>query len=249
MSKTSNLYPKNFKLWAVIPAAGSGRRFSAQALKQYQILQAKTVLEHSVAALQQLPLSACVLAISAEDDVARGLFSTDTTLHYCEGGAERVNSVINALNYLSTFAADDDWVLVHDAARPCVHIDNLKQLLHTAIEYQQSAILATPVRDTLKKATATMHAQGDENMCIERTVSRVDLWQAQTPQIAQLGKLRTALEKALTAGVEITDEASALEHSGLKVRLVIGRADNIKITYPEDLNMADLILSAHKQTA
>lgn len=244
MSKTSNLYPKNFKLWAVIPAAGSGRRFSAHTLKQYQLLQSKTVLEHSVAALQQLPLSACVLAISAHDDVARDLFSTDSTLHFCEGGDERVHSVLNALNYLSTFAAEDDWVLVHDAARPCVHLDNLNQLLQCAIELQHSAILATPVRDTLKKATTAMQS-GHGGIAIQHTVSRVDLWQAQTPQIARLGQLKAALEKALADDLAITDEASALEHSGLVVNVVTGRADNIKITYPEDLNMADLILSAH----
>lgn len=252
MSNPSNLYPKNFNLWAVIPAAGSGRRFATDALKQYQLLCGQTVLEHSIRALSQLPLSGVVLAIAEDDDLASKLsFATSEHAHFCVGGAERVNSVLNALNYLSTFASPEDWVLVHDAARPCVHIDSLNQLVNVAIEQQQSAILATPVRDTLKKSsqiTLDQYFDGaSKNLYIAHTVSREDLWQAQTPQIAQLAVLKAVLEQALADGVSITDEASALEHCEYPVHLVMGRADNIKITYPEDLGMAELILTSQQK--
>ena len=228
------------KLWAIIPAAGSGSRFSKTELKQYQMIQGQTVLEHTVARLNQLPLTGYVLAINEKDDVAQTLaFSNIEKAHFCFGGQERVLSVLNALEYLSCIASDDDWVFVHDAARPCVSLDCLENLVNTAIEQNQAAILAIPVRDTLKRVVI-----GTE---IQATVDRSTLWQAQTPQIAQLGMLKKAIQQALVDGATITDEASALEHIGEKVSVVAGRSDNIKITYAEDLDLAKLILSA--QTA
>lgn len=228
------------KLWAIIPAAGSGSRFSKTELKQYQMIQGQTVLEHTVARLNQLPLTGYVLATSEKDDVAQTLaFSNIEKAHFCLGGQERVHSVLNALEYLSSIASDDDWVFVHDAARPCVSLDCLENLVNTAIEQNQAAILAIPVRDTLKRVVV-----GTE---IQATVDRSTLWQAQTPQMAQLGILKKAIQQALVDGATITDEASALEHIGEKVSVVAGRSDNIKITYAEDLDLAKLILSA--QTA
>ncbi|TCM64512.1 2-C-methyl-D-erythritol 4-phosphate cytidylyltransferase [Acinetobacter calcoaceticus] len=237
--KMMNQYPNSPKLWAVIPAAGSGRRFSATDLKQYQVILGQTVLEHSVQALNHLPLAGYVLALGAEDDFAATLqLSTRSLAHFCLGGAERVDSVLNALNYLMKMADPEDWVLVHDAARPCVAPLNLDGLLHTAIDTAHSAILATPVRDTLKHVGAD-HA-------ITHTVSREQLWQAQTPQISKLGLLKHALETALADGVSVTDEASALEYISAPVQVVLGRSDNIKITYPEDLTLAELILQSRK---
>ena len=228
------------KLWAIIPAAGSGSRFSKTELKQYQIIQGQTVLEHTVARLNQLPLTGYVLATSEKDDVAQTLaFSNIEKAHFCLGGQERVQSVLNALEYLSSIASEEDWVFVHDAARPCVSLDCLENLVNTAIEQNQAAILAIPVRDTLKRVVV-----GTE---IQATVDRSTLWQAQTPQIAQLGILKKAIQQALVDSATITDEASALEHIGEKVSVVAGRSDNIKITYAEDLDLAKLILSA--QTA
>lgn len=230
-------HQKLHKLWAVIPAAGSGRRFSSTDLKQYQTIQGKTVLEHSVQRLNDLDLSGYVLAIAADDAVAMTLnLRHRDKAHFCQGGTERVHSVLNALNYLSSIANDDDWVLVHDAARPCVSRESLQALLDQALLSQQSAILAMPVRDTLKRVA---HARE-----ITETVSREQLWQAQTPQIAQLGRLKQALEFALAKDLLITDEASALEYMGMPVHVVEGRADNIKITYPSDLDLARLILQA-----
>ena len=225
------------KLWVILPAAGSGSRFSKTELKQYQMIQERTVLEHTVARLNQLPLAGYVLAIGVQDNVAKTLpFSSLEKAHFCLGGAERVNSVLNALNYLSQIASEDDWVLVHDAARPCVSLDCLQQLVNTAITNDQAAILAIPVRDTLKRVVT--------NFDIEETVDRSMLWQAQTPQMAKLGVLKRAIEQALQDGATITDEASALEHIGEQVSVVQGRSDNIKITYPDDLELAKLILQA-----
>ncbi|WP_130802544.1 2-C-methyl-D-erythritol 4-phosphate cytidylyltransferase [Acinetobacter ihumii] len=229
------------KLWAVIPAAGSGSRFSKTELKQYQTIQHKTVLEHTLDRLNTLPLAGYVLAISQQDTVAKTLdFTVPEKAHFCLGGAERVHSVLNALYYLTGIASDDDYVLVHDAARPCVSAENLNTLVNYCVEHDTSAILAIPVRDTLKFAT---------HQRIQNTVSREQLWQAQTPQMAKLGVLREAIEQALVAQVNITDEASALEHAGVPVDVVQGRSDNIKITYTDDLELARLILASQQASS
>ncbi len=225
------------KLWAVVPAAGSGSRFSKTELKQYQYIQNHTVLEHTVNRLNSLDLSGCVLAIGEQDCFAQTLsFQHQHKLHFCTGGEERVNSVLNALIYLSDIADEDDWILVHDAARPCVAEDCLRRLVQSAQDSNQSAILAIPVRDTLKYVTS-------QNQ-IEKTVGREFLWQAQTPQMAKLGILKRAIQTALAEQITITDEASALEHVNEVVQVVQGRSDNIKITYTDDLELARLILQA-----
>ena len=225
------------KLWAVVPAAGSGSRFSKTELKQYQYIQNHTVLEHTVNRLNTLDLAGCVLAIGQQDNFAKTLrFQHKDNLHFCEGGAERVHSVLNALIYLSEIADENDWVLVHDAARPCVTSDCLTSLVESAQHSNQSAILAIPVRDTLKQVPS-------ENQ-IEKTVSRELLWQAQTPQMARLHVLKNAIEQALADHIVITDEASALEYVKEPVQVVQGRSDNIKITYADDLELARLILQS-----
>ncbi|NNH27413.1 2-C-methyl-D-erythritol 4-phosphate cytidylyltransferase [Acinetobacter sp. ANC 5084] len=227
------------KIWAVIPAAGSGSRFSKTELKQYQMIQGKTVLEHTVSRLNDLPLSGYVLAISEDDSVAKTLnLAQPDKAHFCVGGAERVHSVLNALTYLSQMASADDLVFVHDAARPCVTQNCLNDLVNTAIQENCSVILAIPVRDTLKLV--------EQENNIKKTVSRDYLWQAQTPQISKLGILKHAIEKALQDGITITDEASALEYVGETVKVVQGRSDNIKITYSDDLELAKLILTVQK---
>ncbi|MGE8684992.1 MAG: 2-C-methyl-D-erythritol 4-phosphate cytidylyltransferase [Acinetobacter sp.] len=237
MSQHQQNYHQNLNLWAIIPAAGSGSRFSKTELKQYQMIADQTVLEHTIARLNQLPLMGYVLAIGEQDNVAKTLrFAQAEKSHFCLGGAERVNSVLNALNYLSEIAHDDDWVLVHDAARPCVSKENLEDLVETSLCSQQSAILAIPVRDTLKRV--------ENSSQISVTVDRSTLWQAQTPQMAKLGVLKKAIETALAENVTITDEASALEYIGESVQVVQGRSDNIKITYPDDLELARLILAS-----
>ncbi|WP_193427163.1 2-C-methyl-D-erythritol 4-phosphate cytidylyltransferase, partial [Salmonella enterica] len=139
---------------------------------------------------------------------------------------------------LSKIASEEDWVLVHDAARPCVSQSSLIDLVNTAIQTDQAAILGIPVRDTLKRVVKSHD--------IETTVDRSTLWQAQTPQMAKLGTLKRAIQQALADGVTITDEASALEHIDEPVQVVQGRSDNIKITYPDDLELAKLILAVQR---
>ena len=239
MKMKPNPHLTNRKLWAIIPAAGSGSRFSKTKLKQYQVIQNKTVLEHTVSRLNDLPLAGYVLAIGAQDNYAETLhFKNRQNAHFCLGGAERVDSVLNGLNYLTQFADEDDLVFVHDAARPCVTTQCLENLVKVAIEQETSAILAIPVRDTLKCV------ENDQD--ISKTVSRNYLWQAQTPQISTLAKLKKAIEVALANNIVITDEASALEYSHEPVQVVMGRSDNIKITYPDDLELARLILQAQQ---
>jgi len=232
-----NLNLNNRKLWAIIPAAGTGSRFSKSDLKQYQMIQEQTVLEHTIQRITQLPISGYVLTISESDEFARTLnFPNTEQLHFCAGGKERVDSVLNGLKYLTQIAGPDDLVFVHDAARPCVSHANLISLVEHAIKHETSAILAIPVRDTLKRV--------EQSQRIENTVDRSALWQAQTPQISTVAKLKTAIEHALSNQLNITDEASALEFSNYPVDVVLGRSDNIKITYPEDLELAQLILKS-----
>lgn len=229
----------SIKIWAVVPASGTGSRFSKTTLKQYQRILNKTILEHSIERLFELPLAGCVLAVNANDKQIHQLdLKPKGKIHLCHGGVERVYSVLNALNYLLEFANPNDYVLVHDAARPCVHIDQLNLLVNTAINNNSSAILAVPVRDTLKQVV------GVSTIC--QTVDRALLWQAQTPQIARIAVLKKAIEMALNHQINITDESSALECLGEKVEVVQGRTDNIKITYPEDLLLAELILKSQE---
>lgn len=150
------------------------------------------------------------------------------------GGAERAHTVLNGLRALETYAAPDDWVLVHDAARPCVRHADIDGLLAAVAGHADGGLLALPLSDTVKRA--------DRNGCIGETVPRAGLWRALTPQVFRLAALRDALESALRAGVDVTDEASAMEYSGARPRLVHGHADNIKITVPEDMVLAELFL-------
>ena len=161
-------------------------------------------------------------------------FSTSTMLGTYMGGNQRAATVLNGLRALATHASAEDWVLVHDAARPCLRHADI-DLLMTAVDgHADGGLLAIPVSDTLKRA--------DRQGCVEQTVAREGLWRALTPQVFQLGALTAALTKALHEGVEFTDEASAMEYDGARPRLVHGRADNIKVTLPDDLALAELIL-------
>jgi len=151
-----------------------------------------------------------------------------------DGGKERCHSVLNGLNALSDSALTDDWVLVHDAARPCVRQQDLRLLIDTLADHAVGGLLGRPVHDTIKKTDARGVVTG--------TVERDCLWHAYTPQMFRYGLLRAALTKALEDGYEVTDEASAMEHAGHRPLMVEGHADNIKITRPEDLPLAEYYL-------
>ncbi len=208
--------------------------------KQYLQLHGRTVLQW---ALQPFLLDprcrALVLAIAADDAHWSRLNLQHRKLRLTTGGIERAHTVLAGLEFLLTDMRADpnDWVLVHDAARPCLHVDDLEALLKvTATDESVGALLATPLVDTLKQAS--------DDLRVEVTVPRTGLWRAQTPQMFRLGLLRDALQRARTAGVPVTDESSAVEALGLRPRLIAGRADNIKITLPEDLPLAHSVLAA-----
>lgn len=226
----------NIKYWAILPAAGSGTRFASDIPKQYLTLLDKTVMQHSVDRICQLDIQGCVLALSQHDTTAKSLqFAQPQLLHFVTGGAERMDSVLAALEYLQDFADATDWVLVHDVARPCVLPRDLKQLIDTLTTDDVGGLLAVPVRDTLKRATQQQ---------VINTVSRDDLWQCQTPQMFRFGMLKHALQHAKKNQLLVTDEASAIELQNLSVKLVAGSSSNIKITYPEDLALAAAIMQA-----
>lgn len=219
---------------AIVPAAGVGSRMQHSKPKQYIQLAGKSILQHTLSKLALLDELSCIqVAISEGDEYFQDLPIIDERIKRVKGGNERADSVLNGLRSL----ADNppDWVLVHDAARPLVELSDIRTLLSECIAAEQGGILAAKVKDTIKRGKT--HS--------EATVPRDDLWQALTPQFFKYQELAQALENALAAQVTITDEASAMEWAGKPVKLVAGRSDNIKITTPEDLDLAHFLL--HKQ--
>ena len=225
-------------LWLIVPAAGIGQRMSAHCPKQYLQLNGEYILDITLRRLlAALPVQGCLVPLSAADGWwARTEASNDERVSTCDGDKERSDSVLNALRALSSQAKPDDWVLVHDAARPCVAVEDLALLLNTVGDHRVGGLLAAPVTDTLKKAAVG----APESVAF--TVDRSHLWRALTPQMFRYGLLCQALQWALDTGYTITDEASAMEQAGYRPLLVEGRPDNIKITVPADLALAGFIL-------
>ena len=227
------------RYWAIVPAAGAGRRMGSAIPKQYLPLAGQPVIAHTLDTLLRHPrLAGVVVAISAGDEwwpeVAAGRVA-DKPLLVVTGGAERGHSVLNGLEALREQAHPEDWVLVHDAARPCLSGADLDRLLMELADDPVGGLLAVPVQDTLKQADATGR--------VAATVDRSQLWRALTPQMFRLGLLRDALRDALARGLHVTDEAAAMEAAGFAPRLIEGRADNLKITRPEDLALAEFYLT------
>jgi 2-C-methyl-D-erythritol 4-phosphate cytidylyltransferase len=224
------------RLWAVLPAAGVGRRMGSTVPKQYLELADRTVIEHTLELfVSHDRLAGVVVALSVEDGYWDSTaYAAHPRVRRAPGGAERCHSVLNALSALDGQADADDWVLVHDAARPCLRLADLDRLIDSLLDDAVGGLLGIPVRDTMKRAGA------DER--IETTVDRSSLWHAYTPQMFRLGLLRRALHEALEANDLVTDDASAIERLGLAPRLIEGHADNIKITRAEDLPLAQFYL-------
>ena len=234
------------KLWGVIPAAGIGSRMQADCPKQYLPLAGKTLIEKTLERLLAIPqIQRLVVALNPDDHVWPKLsLSQHKKIVTVAGGQERADSVLNALLSLQGIAADNDWILVHDAARPCVSLASIEKLLNACAEHPLGGILGVPVSDTIK--------QVKDKSVITKTVDRSVLWQAQTPQLFRYGILLKALKAAVEVGFLVTDESSAVEVmlkkplgdevSELLPLMVEGNSDNIKITRPEDLPLAELIL-------
>jgi 2-C-methyl-D-erythritol 4-phosphate cytidylyltransferase len=209
----------------------------AQTPKQYLNIAGRRVIDHTLERLLYHPRIVGIhLALSAQDKYWQACeFADDPRIVRVDGGEERCHSVLNALRMLSQQAADEDWVLVHDAARPCLSRNDLDRLIDTLIDHPVGGLLGVPVRDTLKAVNADGQVEG--------TVSREGLWHALTPQMFRLAILYQALESAIIKGAIVTDDASAIELAGIRPLMVEGDAGNIKITRPEDLQLAADYLS------
>lgn len=227
-------------IWTIIPAAGIGQRMNASLPKQYLKLHDKTVLEHTFQALFQHPLiKQATLCLNPQDEYWQTLpMASNTSIVTTHGGATRALSVLNGLKALEGTAKANDWVLVHDAARPCISIDSLNKLITEIANDSVGGLLAIPSKDTLKYA----HVCEDGSLKTSKTLDRSIVWRAQTPQMFRYGVLTNALKEAIENGVEITDEASAIEYAGLAAKLIEGDENNFKITTPDDLALAEKLL-------
>lgn len=224
--------------YALVPAAGGGARMGAEVPKQYLPLLGRPLIWHTLAALCAVPALARVFVVLSPDDAQWDRFDWSAVDGRVEvlrcGGATRADSVTNGLRALRGRVGVEDWMLVHDAARACLSVAHVEALLREVADDAVGGILAVPVADTLKRAEGT----GVADARIETTVPRERLWQAQTPQMFRHALLLDALERAPA----VTDEASAVEAMGLRPRLVAADATNLKVTYPLDLHLAEIIL-------
>ena len=221
----------------VVPAAGVGSRMGASCPKQYLPLVGKFLIEHTLERLLGHPrIERVVVAIAADDEFFATLpVASHPRILITTGGAERADSVLQGLALV-----ESDWVLVHDAARPCITHQDIDALIHAGLA-GDGAILGNQVRDTMKRSDASGR--------IQKTVDRNQLWHALTPQFFRTRQLEAALQQGLKFGAVITDEASAMELAGWHPLMVEGRADNLKVTRPEDLALAALFLSQQEASA
>lgn len=224
------------KIIAIVPAAGVGCRMNSQIPKQYLKIGSMTILEHTLNKLLTHPkIDKVIVVISPKDRLFQTLsIVTHDKISAVLGGVTRAESVLAGLNSLD----DNVWALVHDAARPCVDQDDISRLIETVTHSQRGGILATRVSDTIK------HAYPNEDI-IDHSIDRTYLWGAATPQLFKVGELKSCLKRALKDHVVITDEASAIEYCGGHPLLIECRRDNIKITRPEDLELAKFYLTNH----
>ena len=240
------------RVFALLPAAGKATRFgrAGEAPKQYQYMAGRTVLEWSLYAMRRLRPQRIVLAVAADDARWQSLPAHSVAdVQVVVGGADRAASVRCALAAIADEARADDWVLVHDVARPCVTTAECLRL-HAAIpEHPVGGVLAVPVADTVKRAAPAGASPMAEYVDAAETIDRSVLWLAQTPQQFRYGALLAALDAASAAGRTVTDEASAMEHAGHRPLLVHGSPDNIKITWPDDLARAAAIVGRQLRTA
>jgi 2-C-methyl-D-erythritol 4-phosphate cytidylyltransferase len=245
----------NSKFPVVIPAAGIGSRMAAKQAKQYLSIQDKTIIEHTLQLfLTQSNIGPIVVVLNPEDEIFERLaIASDPNILTVIGGQQRVDSVLAGLSLLQSKGYADEFVLVHDAARPCLNESDLSKLIEECLKACakeqdiSGAILASPVADTIKKSYSSQPSK-NPNFLIDSTVDRSQLWHAQTPQMFRINELANAIESGLAMDKTLTDEASAIEYTGKKVLLVEGATSNLKITRPGDLPLALFYLSNHQKT-
>jgi len=234
--------------WAIVPAAGIGKRMQSAIPKQYLPLNGRPVLEHTInALLQNNNVTGLVIALQPDDEHFSELnIKSDKPVLRAAGGKERVDSVLNAIHELFQYKQFDDnvdWLMVHDAVRACLRQQDINKLVAEVGNDANGGLLALPVRDTMKRQNT-----GASVATVAKTVERVNLWHALTPQYFPAKSLKKALEKAQQGSIAVTDESSAMEFAGFSPRLVEGHEDNIKITRPDDLRLASLYIQAQKDT-
>ncbi|WP_282166424.1 2-C-methyl-D-erythritol 4-phosphate cytidylyltransferase [Shewanella japonica] len=225
---------------AIVPAAGIGARMGATIPKQYLALGEQSILAHTLDSLiAHADISEVIVALHPDDRFFETLSQAEhPKITTVIGGDERADSVLAALSAIckNDHSTLPKWALVHDAARPCLTQTDIDKLLSSREQFPQGAILAMPVRDTMKRCESSSQS-------IAETVCRDNLWHALTPQLFPAGQLQQHLSSALEQNITITDEASAMEWAGVNPGLVNGRADNIKVTHPDDLQLAKLFLA------
>lgn len=227
-------------IWVVVPAAGVGRRFGGDTPKQYQQLLGKSVIEHTLERLLELEGAQIVVALSPVDTQWQQLSVFQSpSIHTAAGGDERADSVRLALESLQGKAEKNDWVLVHDVARPCVRVQDIKNLLTQLANHTVGGVLATPVSDTVKRVLNQSN--------IDSTEDRSQLWAAQTPQMFRYGLLLEGLKTAVQQQCQPTDESAAIEQLGYTPSVVEGSRDNIKITRLEDMAIAEAIMKYQQE--
>ncbi|MBI2790758.1 MAG: 2-C-methyl-D-erythritol 4-phosphate cytidylyltransferase [Gammaproteobacteria bacterium] len=227
--------------WVVIPAAGSGQRYGNQLAKQYLMLHGKTILEHSIDLfIHKKGLYKVILALAKDDPHFSNLsIANHRKVQVVVGGESRAESVLNGLKGLQSIAKPLDWVLVHDAVRPCLHQNDLHLLMQSVQDDHVGGILATPVADTIKSLSSNS---------ILHTVPRDNLCHALTPQMFRYGILFDALQHCLENKIAVTDESSSVEHIGLKPKVVFAQYPNPKLTLARDLSMiAHLLALKHQE--
>jgi 2-C-methyl-D-erythritol 4-phosphate cytidylyltransferase len=229
------------KFWAVVPAAGIGTRMGGEIPKQYLPLLGRPIIAHTLARLCNHPRISGVVVVLASGDRwwPEIPMKYSRPLLVAAGGAERRDSVLSGLDTLSERASDQDWVLVHDAVRPCLRDEDIDRLMNELGADEVGGLLAIPARDTMKRSGA--------NNRVRETVSRESLWLAQTPQMFRLSALRDAIRLSVDEDRYVTDEAQAMELAGARPRLVQGHEDNIKITRREDLELAEMYLMRRQE--
>ncbi len=223
----------------IVPAAGVGKRMLSKCPKQYLTINNTSILSHTVLCLLEHPrINKVVLALAENDQYfAESKLAGNKDIIRVNGGKDRVDSVLNALSIIDKLTSP--WILVHDAARPCVTHSDIDNLIAQCLLNNCGGLLATPVRDTMKRGTYV----SQDYLQVKTSIDREQLWHALTPQMYRTQELITAITKGQSLGFSITDESSAIELSGLPSLLVEGSSENIKITHPSDLALAEFYLN------